>query len=187
MFATTCRPRALVMRWRNPAWPCRVFFETVLDPGLARVRGARIARRVEALDVVGVQRSDIADRMREQVIVRIVAYQSRLEINTGESRPLNSKLRNLLFGHAEFQRDGFKSLATAAQRFETRNFSRLDQLDRRQAIQGVVNVCDLFGYQFELVGRKVLGDDTAFAIKNQAAYGGHGLNAYAITLGLFRE
>ena len=106
--------------------------------------------------------------------IRVVAHQARLKIDAGKSRPLNREVCDFLFRQPELERDGLEARAAAAEFLEARDVLDLDQVDRRKAIQRVVNVFDLLRNQFELVGRQVLRNDAALAIEDRPRIGGTG-------------
>jgi len=125
--------------------------------------------------------------MRDSGPVRVVAYQAWPEIDAREARALNREMRHFLVRHLEVQRHRLEARAAGDQRLEAIDVGGLDQLEVRQALQRIVDVVDLFGYQLELVGRAVLGKDAALAVEDQPANRRHGLDTHPVALRPLRE
>ena len=72
--------------------------------------------------------------------------------------------------------------AVSAEGLEARDIVSRYEIHRRKPLQRIVNIVDLFRDQFKLIGGQIFGDHTPFAIEDEAANGGHGLNTNAVAL-----
>ncbi len=68
-----------------------------------------------------------------------------------------------------------------------RDVLAVDQCQRRETTERVVDIGDLLGNQFELIGRQVFGDHATLAIENQAANRGNRLDTHPVTLRFLGE
>ena len=119
--------------------------------------------------------------------MRVMPHQSWLEIDARETRPLYRKVCDLLVAQAQLQRHRLEARTAVGQFLEARDVLGINQLHCGKSLQRVVDVSDLFGNQFQLVGRQVLGQHAALAIEDQPANRRHGLDAVAIALRLLGE
>ena len=163
----------------------QVRFVAPFDACLARVRRARVARGVESLQILCAQSAHVAHRVRHFGPIRVMANQARLEVDTREARTLDGEIRDFLVRQSELQRDGLEAGTAAAQFHIARNICGIDELQGREAMQGIVNVVDELGNEFELVGRQVFGNDAPFPVEDQPADRRRRYDAHAVALRLF--
>ena len=160
----------------------QIGFERTLNPGFSRVRCPGVGGRVEALQVCCAQGANVTHGMCDFGSIRVVAYQARLEVDAVKSRPLYREVCDFFLRQPELERHGLEAGTTAAEFLEARDVFDLDQVYRRKAIQRVINIVDLLGYKFELVGWQILRKDAPLAIEDEAANRRYGLDSHPVTL-----
>ncbi len=121
--------------------------------------------------------------MRDALTVRIVANQPGLQVDAGKARPLNREIRDFLFRQADLQSHRPKPRPAASEFLDARNFLAIDQPQRSESAERVIEVFDLLGDELELIRRQVFCNDAALAIENQATYRRHRFDADPIALG----
>ena len=157
------------------------------DAGLATLRGARVARGLDLLEIFGGQRPDVSDGVRDGLTVRVVANEPRFEIDARKTGPLDREVGDFPIRQPRVQRDRFEPRAAAARFANPRDFLRVDQAGIGEPRQRAIQIVDLLGNEFELVGREVLREHTAAPIEDQAANRRHRLDTNAIALRTLRE
>src|SRR5690606_17552602 len=75
-----------------------------LDTGLADMVRAGVVSRVEALELLLVDASDVTDRMGEMLLLRIVPHQLRRHLDTGQAELVDRDAGNLLLAQLEQDR-----------------------------------------------------------------------------------
>ena len=100
---------------------------------------------------------------------------------------MHREIRDFFVAQSKAQGHGLEARTLARQILDPGNLFDVDQLQRRQPRQRVLEIVDLFGDQLELVGRYVFGQYAALAIEDQAAIRRYRFNADAVALGLLLE
>ena len=159
----------------------------VLDTGLAGLRGAGVARRVEFFEVRGGQSPHVTDSMSNVLALRIVAYQPRPEVDSRKTWPLNRESCDLLVVEPRVERHRLETRTAFAEILDALNIARIDEFQRCQPLQGRVDIGHLLRDQFELVGGQVFRERAALAVEHQAADGRYRLNPDTVAEGAFRE
>ena len=94
----------------------------LLEPGLADVVGAAVvggeALGLELLDLALVDAADVADHVREQLALRVLAEQPRVDLHAGEAVAVRGEARDLLVGEARADRQAADALALLQQPLE---------------------------------------------------------------------
>ena len=119
--------------------------------------------------------------------MRIVPDQPRLKIDAGESRTLDREVRDLFVAKSQVQRHRLESWATLDEVTQPVDVLFGNESQARKAQQRIVEVIHLFRNQLELVGRKVFGQYTPLAIKDQPPDWRHGLDTVVVSLRLGSE
>ena len=163
----------------------KVHLKTVLNARLASMRGAGITCRVKTFQIIDGQRPHIANGVSDGGPIRIVAQQARPKVYARESWSVNGEYRDLLIGHAQLQRDRFEARTTACQLFQLPDVLVGNQIECSKSLQRVVDVCDLFRNQFELVSGEVFRKYPPAPVVNEAAYRRHSFNSNTIALRSF--
>ena len=162
-------------------------FVLVLDAGFSGMRSTGVVRHIQAVQVIGRQCAHIAERVRGVLRMRIMTYKARLKIDAGKTIPLQRKPGNLIVAQPKAQRNRLESRTAAGEGLDSIDVVIVDQSQLRQPLQGVIDVSNLLRNELKLVGRQVLCQYSAPAIKNEAANRRHSLNSYSIALGLFSK
>ena len=94
----------------------------LLEPGLADVVGAAVvggeALGLELLDLALVDAADVAHHVREQLALRVLAEQPRVDLHAGEAVADRREARDLLVGEARAHRQAADALALLEQPLE---------------------------------------------------------------------
>ena len=95
----------------------------LLEAGLADVVGALVVRGqalvvLDALHVLVVDAADVADHVRGELAVRVLAEQARLDVDAGEAVAVGGEARDLLVGEAGADRQAVGALGFDHQALE---------------------------------------------------------------------
>ncbi len=105
----------------------------MLDGSLTRVSGAGIGRRIQPLEIGGTQCADVANCMCSQIAIRVMPYESRLEVDAGKSRSLVRKCRDFVVRQPKAQCHRLETRACLAQPVEARDVFTTDQSEVSEA------------------------------------------------------
>ena len=136
---------------------------------LADVAGPGIVGYVDLLEVALADAADIAEHVGGLHVVRIVAQQLRLDVDTREAMPVDCELRGLIL--AQVDPDGYAVETSPAFLELPETFqilvAYLDHLGKLG--QGGVEVFDLLRGDLQAVGRAVLCQQHALAVIDESA------------------
>ena len=122
-------------------------FVEQLQPGLADVLRTAVIGLIVGLfdtfDITLVDAADVADDVRSHRTLWIVAQQACLHLDPGEAVALRHDARDLLVAQTAAHRHAFKVAAFLQQLHEAAAVAGLDRHQRRQLIQGGLDVFDL--------------------------------------------
>ena len=117
-----------------------------LDADLADVVGALVVGGLlppgDALEVAVGDAPDVADHVRRDLAVRILAEQARLDVDAGEAIAVDGEARDLLVGQPRAQRQALEVLRLVEELAEALAVARLDVDDRRQLVDRRVEAPD---------------------------------------------
>jgi hypothetical protein len=139
-------------------------FITTFHARLAGLCRARIARRVDLVEIARRHGANVTDHVRDRLTLRIVTDETRPEIDAGESRSLYGERCDLFVVKAKVQCNRLKPQAGLAEFLEARDLGAVDEAEVGETLQRFIHVGDLLRDQFQLVGRQVLCKDTSLAV-----------------------
>ena len=145
--------------------------------------GARVVGRIEVLELLLVDPPDIADRMREALLLRIVAHQLGADFHPGQTELVDRDARDLLLGQLEQHRHRLERPAPLAHALlEQRAVVRgqLQHLDDR--IQHLAPVARPLAGDGQTEAGAVVGDDHPVAVEDQPTGGRNRLHVNAVVL-----
>ena len=149
--------------------PVQARFVETLDAGLADMRGAAVARGVNAFQISRIDSSHIADHMREQLAERVTPVQIRHHFHARETMPVHGEARHLDLAQAQLDRHRLEA-APRARRGQEALGILVRQLDHlTQSRDHVVQVLDILAHCVQPVGRHVVGQQAAVAVVDQPA------------------
>ena len=158
-----------------------------LDAELADVVRALVVGgeplRFDALHVGVVDASDVADRVRGDLALRVGAEEPRLDLEAGEAIAVHREARDLLLGQARADRQALEVLAFLLQLPEAAPVARAHVDDRRELVDRALDVGDLARRDLERVGGIVRGEHLAVAVDDEAAVRHHWHHRDAVRLG----
>ena len=146
-----------------------VLVET-LDTGLADMVGAGVIGRIQTLELLLVDAPDVADRMREVFLLRIMPHQLRRHLDARQAELVDRNASDLLFGQFEQNRHRLERtppLAHAALEQGTIILAEFQHLDHR--IEHARPVTGAFAGHGQAEAGAVVGDDHAIAVEDQPA------------------
>ncbi len=153
--------------------PVQLAFVRQLDADLADVVGALVVRRFvalfDAVDVGFVDPADVADHMRGQLAVRILAEQPRLDLDPGEAIAVDREPRDFLVGQPRAQRHALEILRFVEELAETLAVAGSDLDQRRQLLDRILEVLHLRWRHLERVRGVALREHDPVAIGDHAA------------------
>ena len=184
------RPAASISTCSKPVMPCSSLLVALLQPGLADVVGAAVvgvdAQLLEPLLVALVDAADVADHVRGELAVRVLAEQARLDVDAGEAVAVGGEPRHLLVGEARADRQALGvARLDAAACLKRRAVARLDVDHLAELVDGASpGRCTLRGEDLQRVGRVVARQHDAVAVEDQPAVGHDRHDRDAVVLGL---
>ncbi len=165
----------------------QLIFVLLFQSGLANVVGAFIVCRLfvflDDLQVALVDSIDIADGVRGDRTQRILAEQTRLDLDTGKEITVGCKASDFLLTQARANRQAFEILALLEQPAKTlailgQNLDHLAQtFDRRFEVR------DLRGRNLQRESRVIMGQDRTIAIDDDTPVGNDRHQGNPIVLG----
>ena len=166
-----------------------VQFELVLllQPGLAEMHGAAIVvLGITLLDhgnIAIVNAADVAQGMRGQGALRVLAEQARLDLDARKTKALGDETRHLLVCQARADGQRFEVLAFVEQLAEALVVLWLDVDEGGQFADHVFQVGHLARGDFQRIGGIIVRQHHAIAVGNDAAIGHSGHDGDAVVLG----
>jgi hypothetical protein len=158
-----------------------------LDADLADIVGALVvgalAPLVDAYEVAIVDASDVADRMRCNFAVRILAKEPRLDLDSRKPIAIDSEARDFVVGQLGAKREAFEVLGLVHQLLEALAVARLHLDDLGERIDRSLEILHARGLDFERVRGEALGEDDAIAVTDDAAVGNDRHDRNAIRFG----
>ena len=151
----------------------QAIFVPALQTGFSDMGQRRILAVAQRFQVIGVEPSDVANHVSEQLAIRITASQVGHDIDAGEAMPIDRQPRPLGFAQAQLQDHRPETPNGFPGRLELLEFfgAQADQgVDCRQ---GNFQVSGLLRHYLESIGRHVVGQQFAFAVKDQASRRDH--------------
>ena len=107
---------------------------------------------------------------------------ARGEVDARELVTVDREAADLLVAESQPDRHVVEAAAQEDRAARVLEFIALNESERDQALEGVVQVGHLLADQLELVGRLVVRQDVAAAIENHAAAGWNRIEPHAIAL-----
>ena len=153
-----------------------------LDPGLADHAGPEIAFAVDAREIVLADRADVAERVRADRAVGVMARHAGFEQDARQFVPVDGIARDFLVVELEQEGNGLERAARQHELAHARDVARIEQPESRQPAERDLEIAGLLAHDLELVGGRVLGDDAAGAVVDHAAVRRQRLDARAIAL-----
>ncbi|MNQ93426.1 hypothetical protein D3C85_1088920 [compost metagenome] len=157
------------------------------QPQLADVGGTAVVGGLllggEAVLLTRPDAADVAEHVAGQLLVRVVAVQSRLDLDAGEAPQVGRQPRRLDVVHLQPQRHRLEVLRFRQEFLEALQVARRDRHHLAQRLDGGVEVVDLVRGQLQGVGRVVARQLDAVAVDDQAAVGLHRHQRDAVVLG----
>ena len=101
----------------------------------------------------------------------ILAEEARLDLDAGKAVAVDGEARDLLVGKARAQRHALEVLRFVEELLEALAVARLDVDDRRQLVDGRLEVADLRRRELERVRGVALREHDAVAVGDHAAIG----------------
>ena len=143
-----------------------------LDADLADVVRSFVVRGlvalIDALEVVIIDASDVADDVRCDLAERILPEQARLDLDARKAIAIDGEARDFLVGEPRAQGHRFEVLRFVEQLPESLAIARRDLDQRRQLLDRIVEILDLRGRDFERVRGEALREHDAVAIGDHA-------------------
>ena len=146
---------------------------TLLEPHLADVVGAAIVGKLvvffEPVEIFLIDAPDVADDMRKEFALRIMAEQPRLDFHTRKAVTARGETRDLFSRQARAQRQAFKTLALFKQLLEAAPVTRRDLDDFGKIVDGGFHVTHLARRDFQRMRGIVVRQLHAVAVSDRAA------------------
>ncbi len=158
-------------------------FVEAFDTGLAHVRGAGITLGIQRAEVGRIDASDVADHMRKEFALGVVARQVGHDIHAGKSVAFQCEARDLVIGQAQSERQALEAPARRDEVKKALAFVIVEGNHFGQFVECLRQIAGAFGHQFESIGQAVVGKDLAVAIQDQAACRRQGLQLDAVAVG----
>ena len=144
-----------------------------LDADLADVVGAFVVRRLvpfgDALDIAIVDPADVADHMRRNLGVRVLAEQPRLDLHAGKRVAMHGEARDLFVGQARAKRQALEVLRLLHQLSEPLAIAVADVDDLRERVDRLVQILDPRRRDFQRVAGVALREHDTIAVGDHAA------------------
>ena len=121
-----------------------------------------------------VDAADVADDVRGDLAVRILAEEPRLDLDAGEAVAVHREARDFLVGQTRAQRQAFEILRFLEQLPEALAVARLHVDDFRERVDRLVEILHARGLDLERVGGVALREHDAVAVGDDAAIGNDG-------------
>ena len=138
---------------------------------------------LDAVEVLVVDAADVADRVRGDLAVRVLAEEPRLDLDAGKAVAVDGEARDLLVGQPRAQRQALEVLRFLEQLAEALAVARLDVDDLGERVDRRVEILDPRRLDLERVGRVALREHDAVAVGDDAAIGHDRHDGDAISLG----
>ena len=159
-----------------------------LDAGAADEVGAAVVGvgsfLLEARLVVLVDAAHVADGVRGDVAVRVLAEQARLDLHALVAEAVHREARHLLVGEPGADRHAFGIARLDHHLLEAGAVARRDLDQLGQLVDGALDAPHPAREDLERVARVVARDDDAVAVDDQAAVGRDRHDRDAVVLGL---
>jgi hypothetical protein len=179
----------------------------LLDAGLAVQRLLVALLDAELADVVGalvvglvflgpvfhrdllalVDAPDVAEHVRGELALRVVAEQARLDLHARKAIALRREARHFFVAQARADRNGVEAARVFAQALEAAAVARRHLEHLGQAVDGFLDVVHLRGRDLQRVGRVVRGQHDAVAVEDEPPVGHHRHHRRAVALGLLGQ
>ena len=144
-------------------------FITFLQTVLALKEGAPILNRIKRRQFFIVDVGDIADHMRRQFAVGVVAQHACANLGAGQPGHLDRDPSHFLLAQAKPQRHALETLALRLQRPKLRQFRITQIQDVGQLSQQAVEILHQFWDHFQAVGDDVIRERLTITVVNHAA------------------
>ena len=155
-----------------------------LDAGLADKMGPRIAPRIQALELLGIDAPHIAQGMGHHLGIGIVAQQLCLHLDPGQQVAIDRQSCDLPLVEVAHQQGGLIGALTLARAHsEGLHLLGRELENLHQPSQGGIEVLGPLTHQREVVGGPVLGQQLAVAVVDQAPSRWQWLDSHPILLG----
>src|SRR4030095_14246938 len=159
----------------------------LLDADLADVVGASIDGKLitflELLQIAFVDAANVAYDVGKELGVRVLAKQTRVDIDPGKAVAIRRKAGDFLLGKSGAYRQALEVLAFLEQFFETAPVAGRNVDDRGELIDELLQVTRLARRYLQRVGGIVVGEDRAIAVGDDPAVRDDRHNGYAVRLG----
>ena len=158
-----------------------------LDAELTDIVGALVVGGLvpglDALDILFVDAADVAGDMRSDFAERILAKEPRLDLHAGKAVAIDGEPCDFLVAEPRSQWQALEILGFLEQALETLAVACLHVDDRRQCVDGLVEILHPRRSDFERIGRIALRQHDTVAIGDHAAVGDDGHDGDAVALG----
>src|SRR5580658_9667479 len=149
---------------------------------LADQRGAGVGHAVDVLQVLYADGADVAQRMYRELPERIVPRLAGGQIHARELVAMHREAADLLVGEPQSHRHAVEGATRENHAARVLDLVAIDEPERGQATEGVVEIGYLLAHQLELVGRLVVGHHRAAAVEDQPAAGRNRIQPHPIAL-----
>jgi hypothetical protein len=165
----------------------QLIFVLLFQSGLADVVGAFVVGRLfvflDDLQVALVDAIDVADGVRSDRTQRILAEQTRLDLDTGKEIAVGGKAGHFFLAQARTNRQAFKVLALLEQPAKTLAVLGQDLDHLAQTFDRRFEVRDLRRRDLQREGRVIAGQDRAIAIDDDPPVGNDRHQGNPVVLG----
>jgi hypothetical protein len=155
--------------------PVQIKLVALFKPGFAKVVSPAIVEFLLGIlnldDIRGVDAADIAEQVRGELALRVLAEQTRLDIHAGKAIAMRDEAGDLFIRKTGADRQGLEVLAFLQQLLEALAITRLDVDYFGELVDGGVEVGHLARRDLQRIGRVVARQQYAVAIQDKAAIG----------------
>ena len=153
-----------------------------LDPELADQRGAGVGNAVDVLQILHADGAHVPQGMHRELAQRIVPGLARRQIHARELVTMHREAADLLVGESQPHRYTVEGATRENHAPRVLEVIAVDEPERGQALERVVEIGYLLAHQLELVGRLVVGHHLAVAIEDQPAAGRDRIQPHPVAL-----
>ncbi len=153
-----------------------------LDTQPADERCSRVSGSVNVVEILFADSRHISQRVDAKLAIRVMTRLARCEVNTRKFEAMNGKTSDFLIAESQLHRYGVKAATGQDHVCGLGHLIHIDEAQRREPLEGVIEVGYLFACELELVSRLVVDQHRAVAIQDQAAAGRNRLGADPVTL-----
>ena len=167
--------------------PAQLLLVALLESDLADVVGCAVVGRralvAQIVDVIVADAADIADHVRGDLAVRIMAEQARVDFHARKSVIVDGDTRHFLVVEPRADRDAGEIVSLLEQFLEALAVLRRNLHQRGQIGNGLFQVFDQRWRNLQRIGCEVVRQHDSVAVQNQAAIRDHGNDEDAILFG----